>query len=146
MRTIRAGLAIACLWVMSAVTHAVDVDPMPTPELQARYDALTHELRCMQCQNQSLADSPVGLASDLRREVREMLIAGRSDQQIRDHMVARYGTFILFRPPFTRETGWIWIAPFVLLAIGLIVTVVIVRQRSRMVAADDTIVDGDERP
>jgi cytochrome c-type biogenesis protein CcmH len=118
---------------------------MPTPELQRRYDALTHELRCMQCQNQSIADSPVGLAADLRRDVREQLIAGKSDDQIRATMVERYGKFILFRPPFDPSTAWVWLAPFVLLIVGVLVTIRIVRQRSRMVGADDSEIE-DESP
>jgi cytochrome c-type biogenesis protein CcmH len=118
--------------------HAVDVDAMPTPQLQARYDALTHELRCMQCQNQSIADSPVGLASDLRRDVREQLLAGKSDREIRDSMVARYGNVILFRPPFEASTAWVWILPFLLLLFGAFVAVRIVRQRAAMVASDDS--------
>ena len=133
-------LLLSCAGPVSAV----DVDAMPTPELQSRYDALTHELRCMQCQNQSIADSPVGLASDLRRDVREQLIAGKTDAEIRETMVARYGNFILFRPPFNASTAWVWLGPFVLLLVGAIVTVRIVRQRSRLVAADDSDVDKDE--
>lgn len=124
---------------------AVDVAPLPTPELQARFDDLTHEFRCMQCQNQSIADSPVGLASDLRREVRELLVAGRSDAEIREHMVQRYGNFILFRPPFEKSTAWVWLLPPVLLLLGVIVAWRIVRQRSRMVADDDSVVDVEER-
>jgi cytochrome c-type biogenesis protein CcmH len=127
------------------IAEAVDVDAMPTPELQHRYDALTHELRCMQCQNQSIADSPVGLASDLRRDVREQLIAGKSDDEIRATMVDRYGKFILFRPPFDPSTAWVWLAPFVLLIVGVLVTVRIVRQRSRMVGADDSEIE-EESP
>jgi cytochrome c-type biogenesis protein CcmH len=123
---------------------AVDVDALPTPELQQRYDGLTHELRCMQCQNQSIADSPVGLASDLRRDVREQLIAGKSDAQIRDSMVARYGNIILFRPPFQSSTAWVWIAPFVLLLVGIFVAARIVRQRSALVASDDSVIDADD--
>ena len=71
------------LFAAAPPMHALEVDTWPTPELQQRYDALIHELRCMQCQNQSIADSPVGLASDLRRDVREQLLAGKSDDQIR---------------------------------------------------------------
>jgi cytochrome c-type biogenesis protein CcmH len=125
---------------------AVDIDAMPTAELQRRYDALTHELRCMQCVNQSIADSPVGLASDLRRDVREQLIAGKTDEEIRASMVARYGNFILFRPPFNRSTAWVWLAPFVLLGIGVLVTVRILRQRVRLVASDASEVDTEDRP
>jgi cytochrome c-type biogenesis protein CcmH len=128
----------------TAAVVAIDVDALPTPELQQRYDGLTHELRCMQCQNQSIADSPVGLASDLRRDVREQLIAGKTDQQIRDSMVARYGNIILFRPPFQASTAWVWIAPFVLLLVGVFAAVRIVRQRSALVASDDSVIDADD--
>lgn len=137
------------LLILAAVTmsaRAVDVEAMPTPELQRRYDDLSHELRCMQCQNNSIADSPVGLASDLRRDVREQLLAGKTDEEIRDSMVARYGNFILFRPPFEPGTAWVWIAPFALLLLGLIVAVRIVRQRARMVAADDSKIDTEDSP
>ncbi len=117
---------------------AVDPTELSDPALQARYVAMTHELRCMQCQNQSLADSPVGLAGDLRREVRELVMAGKTDQQIRDWMTDRYGDFILFRPRFSAQTAWLWLAPFVLLATGVLVAARIIRQRSRLVAADSS--------
>lgn len=131
-----AALLAVSMMLMPLAASAVDVDAMPTPELQQRYDDLTHELRCMQCQNQSIADSPVGLASDLRRDVREQLIAGKTDEEIRTAMVARYGNFILFRPPFKPGTAWVWITPFLLLILGVFVTVRIVRQRARMVESD----------
>jgi cytochrome c-type biogenesis protein CcmH len=131
--------------VLVSPARAVDVDAMPTPALQQRYDDLTHELRCMQCQNQSIADSPVGLASDLRRDVREQILAGRTDDEIRTAMVARYGNVILFRPPFNPSTAWVWLAPFVLLVVGGFVAVRIVRQRSRMVVTDDSDPDTDAR-
>jgi cytochrome c-type biogenesis protein CcmH len=130
-----AAVAVSMMF-MSLRASPVDVEAMPTPGLQQRYDDLTHELRCMQCQNQSIADSPVGLASDLRRDVREQLIAGKTDEEIRTAMVARYGNFILFRPPFRSGTAWVWIAPFLLLILGVFVTVRIVRQRARMVESD----------
>jgi cytochrome c-type biogenesis protein CcmH len=138
---------VAAAWlmlVMAMQAVAVDVEPLPTPELQARFDDLTHELRCMQCQNQSLADSSVGLASDLRREVRELLVAGKTDEEIRAHMVNRYGNFILFRPPFNADTAWVWLLPFALLIVGVTVAVNIVRQRSRMLAGDDSAIDSEE--
>jgi cytochrome c-type biogenesis protein CcmH len=141
-----AAILTLLMALSSGVAHAVDVDAMPAPELQARYDALTHELRCMQCQNQSIADSPVGLASDLRRDVREQLLAGKSDQEIRDSMVARYGNVILFRPPFDASTAWVWVLPFLLLILGAYVAVRIVRQRAALVAGDDSVVDSDDPP
>ena len=131
---------------LARLTLAVDTTQMPTPELQARYSALTHELRCMQCQNQSLADSQVGLAADLRSEVRDMLLAGKSDDDVRAFMVARYGDFILFRPRFAARTAWLWVAPGVLLLIGLVVFARVVRQRSALVDADEDPVDKDPRP
>ncbi len=121
---------------------AVDPTEMPTPELEQRYLALTHELRCMQCQNESLADSPVELAADLRHEVRDMLLAGKSDAQVRAFMVARYGDFILFRPRFTARTAWLWLAPGVLLVIGALVLVRVMRQRTALLPQDDE----DPRP
>ena len=146
----------ACAWLLAATlaatlglsspAFAVGVDPLPNSELQQRFDALTHELRCMQCQNQSIADSPVGLASDLRRDVREQLIAGKTDDEIRASMVARYGNFILFRPPFNLSTAWVWLAPFALLLLGGFVAFRIVRQRSGMVAGDDSVVETEDAP
>jgi cytochrome c-type biogenesis protein CcmH len=91
-RWCRAGL-VALLLANSAL--AIDPVELSDPELQQRYRDLTHELRCMQCQNQSIADSPVGLAGDLRREVRELLESGKTDAQIREHLRSRYGDFIL---------------------------------------------------
>jgi cytochrome c-type biogenesis protein CcmH len=109
---------------------------MSDPILQERYRSLTQELRCMQCQNQSIADSPVGLAGDLRREVRELLESGSTDAEIREYMRARYGDFILFRPRFSVQNLWLWLTPVALLLIGVIVAVRIVRQRAAMVAND----------
>jgi cytochrome c-type biogenesis protein CcmH len=141
--TLLAALAVLGL---ARAAFAVDTTQMPTPELQARYSALTHELRCMQCQNQSLADSQVGLAADLRAEVRDMLLAGKSDDEVRAFMVARYGDFILFRPRFAARTAWLWVAPGVLLLIGVAVFARVVRKRSALVDADQDPVDAEPRP
>ena len=134
----------ACLLGVSLSSIAFDIEAMPTPAEQKRYDGLIHELRCMQCQNQSIADSPVGLAEDLRRDVREQIIAGKTDAEIRASMVARYGNIILFRPPFQPSTAWVWIVPFLLLLVGVFVAVRIVRKRASMVAGDDSVVETDE--
>jgi len=87
-------LALGSIALLAPQRAAWGVDPtqMPTPELQARYSGLTHELRCVQCQNEAIADSPAGIASDLRREVSDMLLAGKSDDDVRNFMLARYGT------------------------------------------------------
>ena len=138
------ALLSALLLGVAIPSAAFDIESMPTPEMQRRYDGLTHELRCMQCQNQSIADSPVGLAEDLRRDVREQIIAGKTDAQIRDSMVARYGNIILFRPPFTPSTAWVWVLPFLLLLVGVFVAVRIVRQRTALVASDDSVIETED--
>jgi len=115
---------------------AIDTTQLADPALQARYESLTHELRCMQCQNQSIADSPVGLAADLRREVAEQLDAGRSDDEVREYMAARYGDFILFRPRFSARTAWLWTLPGLLLLGGGIIAWRVVRGRAALVASD----------
>lgn len=127
-----AGLAL----VGTGVVRAIDTTQMPTPELQARYEGLTHELRCVQCQDEALADSPAGVAADLRREVREMLLAGKSDDDVRNFMLARYGDFVLFRPRFVLKNAWLWAAPEVLLVVGALVAWRVVRKRSRLVSTD----------
>jgi cytochrome c-type biogenesis protein CcmH len=137
-RIVSVAWLAACLLGPMPIASAVDVNAMPNAELQERYDALTHELRCMQCQNQSIADSPVGLAEDLRRDVREQLLAGKTDAEVRASMVARYGNIILFRPPFQSSTAWVWIVPFILMIIGSLVAVRIVRQRRALLASDDS--------
>jgi cytochrome c-type biogenesis protein CcmH len=134
-------VSLAMAWAGGA--WAVDPTRMSDPALQGRYVALTHELRCMQCQNESIADSPVDLAADLRREVREQLQAGKSDDEIRSWMAARYGDFILFRPRYSLRNAWLWGAPGVLLLIGAFVCWRVVRARSALVAADSEPVPED---
>jgi cytochrome c-type biogenesis protein CcmH len=139
------GVLLAALLVVgaAATVYAVDPTQLSDPKLQARYLALTHELRCMQCQNESLADSPVVLAADLRAEVRDMLLAGKSDDEIRAFMVARYGDFILFRPRFNARTAWVWLAPGVLLLVGALVCVRVLRQRAALLTDDSDPVEED---
>src|SRR5574340_648388 len=89
------------------------------PALEQRVTALTGELRCLVCQNQTIADSNAGLAVDLRNEVREKMKQGMSDREIIDFMVERYGDFVLYRPPFKATTLLLWLGPLILLATGL---------------------------
>ncbi len=89
------------------------------PVLEKRVAGLAHELRCLVCQNQTLADSNAPLAVDLRNQIRSQLEAGKSEQDVIDFMVARYGDFVLYRPPFKASTLALWAGPFVLLALGL---------------------------
>ena len=127
---------VASLFLWARPAHAIAPEQMPTPQLEARYLALIHGFRCMQCQDESLADSPVNLAADMRREIRDMLLAGKSDEQIRDFMVSRYGYFILFKPPFVLKTAWLWLTPGVLLLVGVITALTVIRRRAALAATD----------
>ena len=142
-RQAQTWLLCACLSLVAAQAWAVDPTELPDPKLQARYVALTHELRCMQCQNEALADSPVDLAADLRREVRDQLLAGKSDDEIRAWMSARYGDFILFRPRYSLRNAWLWGAPGVLLLIGALVFWRVVRNRVTLLPADHEPLEED---
>src|SRR6202167_693101 len=132
LRRIGTQALLCAVLALGGVAVAIDTTPpLPDPVLQQRYYALTHELRCMQCQSEALADSSVGLAADLRVQVRELLVAGQTDDQIRDHMVARYGEFILFHPRVIWRNAWLWAAPSVLMLIGLIVGANVMLDRQR---------------
>jgi cytochrome c-type biogenesis protein CcmH len=138
---------LVLLWlVVSGTAFAVDPTTMPTPELQQRYEEITHGLRCMQCMNNSIADSPVGLASDLRRDVKELLLAGKTDAEIRAYMVQRYGNVILFTPPVSGSSLWVWVLPVIAALGGVFVGVRVVRRRARLVDQDDSVVDTEEIP
>jgi len=100
------------------------------PVLERRVTALAHELRCLVCQNQTLADSNAALAQDLRNQIREQLKAGKSERDVIDFMVARYGDFVLYRPPFKATTVALWTGPFVLLALGVWLLVRRVRKKA----------------
>lgn len=102
---------------------------------EERYNALTLELRCTVCQNQSLADSDAPLAQDLRAEIYEMMMAGRSDDEIKTFMIERYGDFVLYRPPMQGNTIALWVLPLVLLFFGAVVVFFTVRNRNRKLAA-----------
>ena len=107
------------------------------PALDARLRALEEELRCLVCQNQTLADSSAPLAEDLRREVRELAVGGKSDVEIKQYLVARYGDFVLYRPPVKSTTWLLWFGPFVLLVAGGGIWWLITRRRGRKDADDD---------
>jgi cytochrome c-type biogenesis protein CcmH len=102
------------------------------PALQVRFERIAKELRCLQCQNESIADSNADLARDLRRQVREMLVEGKSDDAIFTFMTDRYGEFVRFAPPLSPKTALIWGAPFFMLLLGGAIIYRVVRQRSRM--------------
>jgi cytochrome c-type biogenesis protein CcmH len=105
--------------------------------LQTRFERIAGQLRCLVCQNESIADSNVELASDLRRQVREMLLAGKSDDAIFEFMTDRYGEFVRFSPPLEPKTLLIWGAPFFMLLLGGIIIYRVARHRSRMPLDDE---------
>jgi cytochrome c-type biogenesis protein CcmH len=112
-------LAVAALLLAPLLAHAVEpAEMLSDPQLEARARALSAGLRCLVCQNESIDDSNATLAHDIRVLVRERLLAGDSDQQIRDFLVARYGNFILLKPPFEPGTYVLWLTPFLLLLAG----------------------------
>ena len=128
---LRAALALlGGLWLSAgALGSAIEPYDFDTELQQKRFRALAEELRCTVCQNQSLADSDAPLAGDLRDEVFRMLQDNRSDQEIRNFMVERYGDYVLYRPPLAGHTLLLWGGPIALLLIGLIAVVFVIRKR-----------------
>jgi cytochrome c-type biogenesis protein CcmH len=114
------------------------------PAAEARLKHLAVELRCLVCQNQTLADSNAPLAEDLRREVREMIAKDMSDKEIIDFLVARYGDFVLYRPPLKATTTLLWVGPFVLLTVGAVVLFITLRRRAHKVI-DVPVTDEEHR-
>ena len=120
-----AGLAAAVL------ASALPAHAQTDPALEARLKTLSEELRCLVCQNQTLADSTAPLAEDLRREVRELAQQGKSDAEIKQYLVARYGDFVLYKPPVKPTTWLLWFGPFAFLLGGALVWFVVLRRRRR---------------
>jgi cytochrome c-type biogenesis protein CcmH len=120
--------AIGATWAGEAAPASAD------PVLEARVMAISSELRCLVCQNQTIADSHAELAVDLRAQVREMLQSGKTEAQITDYMTARYGDFVLYRPPFNALTALLWVGPAAMVVLGLGILFVVLRRRSRMAA------------
>lgn len=117
----RLALQVLLLCSLVGAVAAQTAQPLAEdPELEKRLQALSQELRCLVCQNETLADSRAGLAEDLRREIREQMKAGKSDKEIVAFLTARYGDFVLYRPRVTPTTYLLWFGPFVLLAGGLV--------------------------
>nr|WP_240451214.1 cytochrome c-type biogenesis protein [Wenzhouxiangella sp. XN201] len=112
-----------------ALGSAIEPYPFESELQEQRFKALAEELRCTVCQNQSLADSDAPLARDLREELFRMLQDNRSDQEIRNFMVERYGNYVLYRPPLAGHTLLLWGGPIVLLVIGLIAALIVIRKR-----------------
>jgi cytochrome c-type biogenesis protein CcmH len=133
-----ATLGAIVLLLLAARALSLDANgQLENQVLQTRFERITHELRCLVCQNESIADSNAELARDLRRQVQEMLVAGKSDEAIFGFMTDRYGEFVRYSPPLEPKTLAIWGAPFLLLLLGGIIVYRIVRARSRMPLDDE---------
>jgi cytochrome c-type biogenesis protein CcmH len=137
-------LAIAFAAAPAAWGQSAEVSN-PDPKVEARLKAIAHELRCLVCQNQTIADSDAPLAVDLRRQTRAMIAAGKSDEEIRGYMVDRYGDFVLYKPPFNAATAVLWMAPGLLVVGGLAGLVLMLRRRKAHAAPPAVPDDGKLR-
>ena len=131
--------------IASGPVWAGEAQPLgDDPAVEARLKHLAVELRCLVCQNQTLADSNAPLAEDLRREVREMIVKDMTDKEIVDFLVERYGDFVLYRPPLKATTTLLWVGPFVLLVVGATALVITLRRRAQKVV-DVPVTDEEHR-
>jgi len=141
----RLALHLLLLFSLAAAGGAQTAQPLAEdPEIEKRLQALSHELRCLVCQNETLAESRAGLAEDLRREIRDQMKAGKSDQEIIAFLTARYGDFVLYRPRVTPTTYLLWFGPFILLAVGLLVLYRQLKQRRTQIK-QQSLTDQDRR-
>lgn len=138
------GLALLAGLCLSLAALAIDPMPFKDAAEEARFRALAAELRCVLCQNQSLADSNAAIAQDLRKEVFELMQDGKSDDEIKAFLTERYSDFVLYKPPVTGRTALIWFGPALVLLAGAIVVGGIVRRRARALPAAPEAVDKDE--
>ena len=137
-------LVVAMLCATALAVHAKEAAPLAQDEaVEKRLVAISSELRCLVCQNESLSGSNAELAHDLRREIRSMILAGKSDNEIMDFMVSRYGDFVRYRPPLKSTTLLLWFGPALLLAAGIGGLFVFLRRRARVI--DDTPLSDVER-
>lgn len=131
-------LLICCVLLFSGATMAKEAAPMAADvEIEKRMVAISEELRCLVCQNESLSGSHAELAQDLRREIRKMIGEGKTDKEILDFMVARYGDFVRYRPPVKPTTWLLWGGPFLLLAGGIAALIAFLRRRAKEDAAPE---------
>ncbi|MEJ2533975.1 MAG: cytochrome c-type biogenesis protein CcmH [Gammaproteobacteria bacterium] len=135
-RQFRALLA-AVLLGLALAAQASEPLVFDSPEQEERFKRLTHELRCVVCQNQSLADSDAQLAHDLRKELYDMVVAGKGDEEIKSFLVDRYGEFVLYRPPLRADTVFLWIAPILFLGIGAVVIGYNIRRRKTLLMQEE---------
>lgn len=133
-------MAVIVMLILGApLAVAIDTDKaFDDPAMQARYDQIIAEVRCVQCQNQTIRDSNAMIARDLRREIRRLLAEGKSDAEVYDFLVERYGEFVLYRPRMSGVSLLLWLAPGIFLVIGAFVVFRILRKRMTLPIDDDT--------
>jgi cytochrome c-type biogenesis protein CcmH len=131
-------LGLLLILISTMALAAIDPLEFSSDEMRERFQELTQELRCPKCQNQNLAGSDSPISSDLRREVHRMLEAGMTDTQIKDYLVERYGTFVLYNPPREGATLWLWLLPVILvLVVAAVLFVVLASARRQALASGD---------
>ena len=136
---------VLCLCFLPSLALAVQPgEILADPKMEERARDISAELRCLVCQNQSIDDSDAALARDLRMLVRERLKAGDSDTQVRDYLVARYGDFILLKPPFKMETLLLWLTPFAVLLAGAVALIAFARRRPAQVVASQSLSEAEK--
>jgi len=135
-------IALLLLALALGTAAAKEAAPLADdPVVEERMLTISEEMRCLVCQNESLAASRADLAQDLRRELRELIKQGKTDAEIREYMVSRYGDFVLYRPRVSPKTYLLWGGPFVLMIAAVIVLLVYVRRRNRAVAAEQDLTE-----
>lgn len=140
MKRLASGLLLALMLAAVPIVHGKEAPLVgEDPVLQERMMKLASILRCLVCQNQTIADSHAELAEDLRKQILAMMKDGKSDQEIEDYMVARYGDFVLYRPPLKASTVLLWTAPALLVLLGGVLVVRAARRRNELPVQDDTL-------
>ena len=129
------------LLLAAGMASAIDPERLDDPVQQQRYDALIHELRCLKCQGETVADTPAMFAVDIRRQVRTLITEGRSDAEVKQYLVDRYGEMILLKP----RSPWLWIAPGIFLLGGALVAWRVLGQRRQLLGTDDSDPDEEGR-
>jgi cytochrome c-type biogenesis protein CcmH len=130
------------LVAFAGLALAIDPERLDDPVLQERYDALIHELRCLKCQGETVADTPAMFAVDIRRQVRALISEGRSDAEVKQYLVDRYGELILLKP----RRAWLWITPVLFLLGAALIAWRVLGQRGKLLAADDSEPNEEPRP
>ncbi len=138
-------VCLFCLCCYACLASAADQYHFPNPQQQQRFKQLTQQLRCLVCQNESLADSNAPLANDLRADIYHMILQGQSTVKIKHYLVARYGEFVLYQPPLELSTLLLWLGPFAFLIIGLLMLGLLLRNTSKNRSTVELSMDEKQR-